>query len=82
MIQFSPWDAHHFMYIDCHYLFHSLRLFGIGQELFDGIKKEAEKININEIKWKTSNFNIRAIKFYNRTGVQSKSKERYFLGVI
>ena len=82
MIQFSTWDAYHYIYMDCLYLLDSYRGFGIGQKLFDRIKEEAKKMNIKEIQWQTPNFNIRAIKFYNRTGGQSKSKERYFLDVI
>tara|TARA_B100000989_G_scaffold237508_2_gene184405 strand:+ start:89 stop:358 length:270 start_codon:yes stop_codon:yes gene_type:complete len=82
MIQYSPWDAYHYICMDCLYLFHSYRGFGFGQELFDRIKEGAEKINIKKIQWQTSNFNIRVIKFYNQTGGQSKSKVRYFLGII
>lgn len=82
MIQFSTWDAYHYIYMDCLYLLDSYRGFGIGQKLFDNIEEEAKKMNIKEIQWQTPNFNTRAIKFYNRTGGQSKSKERYFLKII
>ena len=82
MIQFSTWDACNYIYMDCLYLIDSCRGFGIGQLLFDRIKEESKKLDIKEIQWQTPNFNTRAIKFYNRTGGHSKSKERYFLDVI
>lgn len=82
MIQFSTWDACHYIYMDCLYLLKSQRGFGIGQRIMDRIKEEAEKLNIKEIQWQTPSFNTRAIKFYNRTGGHSKSKERYFLEVF
>ena len=42
---------------------------------------EAKKLGIKEIKWQTPTFNTRAIKFYDRIGGKSKSKERYFFEV-
>ena len=75
MIQFSTCDAYHYIYMDCLYFLDSYRGFGIGQKLFDSIKEEAKKMNIKEIQWQTPNFNTRVIKFYNRNGGQSKSRE-------
>jgi GNAT superfamily N-acetyltransferase len=68
--------------MDCLYLIDSCRGIGIGKLLFDRIKEESKKLDIKEIQWQTPNFNTRAIKFYDRTGAHSKSKERYFLDVI
>jgi hypothetical protein len=42
---------------------------------------EGGKLKCNHIQWQTPDFNKRAIKFYERIGGISKSKERYFLKV-
>ena len=55
------------------------RGFGTGEKLIDEIKAEARKLECDHIQWQTPDFNIRAIKFYDRIGATSKSKERYFL---
>ncbi|MDA8948858.1 GNAT family N-acetyltransferase [Flavobacteriaceae bacterium] len=82
MIQFSTWDASQYIYMDCLFLLEFHRGFGIGQQLMERIEEEAKKISIKEIQWQTPEFNTRAIKFYNRIGGHSKSKERYFFEVV
>lgn len=81
MIQFSTWDACQYIYMDCLYLLEEYRGFGIGQQLIERIHLEAKKLGIKEIQWQTPAFNTRAIKFYDRIGGKSKSKERYFFEV-
>ncbi|MEN7549077.1 GNAT family N-acetyltransferase [Rapidithrix thailandica] len=79
MKQFSTWDANHYIYMDCLFLTEECRGYGIGEKLIDRIKKEAVLLGCNLIQWQTPAFNKRAMKFYNRIGAKSKSKERYFL---
>jgi len=81
MKQFSTWDANFYIYMDCLFLTEESRGYGIGEKMMNVIKEEAEKLNCNLIQWQTPDFNTRAIKFYDRIGGISKTKERYFLKV-
>ncbi len=81
MRQFSTWDAEHYVYMDCLFIEEGSRGIGIGQKLIDFIKKEAKRLGCDIIQWQTPSFNKRAIKFYERIGGYSKSKERYFLEI-
>jgi len=81
MKQFSTWDANFYLYLDCLFLTNESRGFGIGQKLIEFIKEDAIKLGCNQIQWQTPDFNKRAMKFYDRIGGVSKSKERYFLKI-
>ena len=81
MKQFSTWDCAYYIYMDCLFLSENARSFGIGVKLIDRIKIEGTKLACSHIQWQTPNFNIRAMKFYDRIGASSKSKERYFLTI-
>lgn len=81
MKQFSTWDAHNYVYMDCLYLSDKSRGFGIGEKLIDRIKEEAVSLDCSLIQWQTPEFNKRAMKFYDRIGAKSKNKKRYFLDV-
>ncbi len=81
MKQFSTWDASFYIYMDCLFLTDKSRGLGIGQKLMDRIKEEGRKAGCNLVQWQTPDFNKRAMKFYNRIGAKSKSKERYFLKI-
>ena len=81
MQQYSTWDASYYYYMDCLYLESASRSKGIGQQLMERIEAEGQKNGIKMIQWQTPEFNTRAIKFYNRFGGVSKSKERYFYNV-
>ncbi|MGH1365869.1 MAG: GNAT family N-acetyltransferase [Calditrichia bacterium] len=81
MKQYSTWDAAFYIYMDCLFMTGDSRGRGIGEQLMDRIKREAEKLGCSLIQWQTPDFNIRAIKFYHRIGATSKSKERFFLEV-
>lgn len=79
--QFSTWDADFYIYMDTLFLSEASRGHGIGERLMDRIKEEARKLNCSVIQWQTPEFNTRAMKFYNRIGAYSKTKERFFLDV-
>ena len=79
MKQFSTWDAAYYIYMDCLFLISEARGSGIGEKLIEFIKDETQKIGCRQIQWQTPSFNSRAMKFYERIGAVSKSKERYFL---
>ena len=79
--QFSTWDASYYIYMDCLFITEKLRGFGIGEKIVERIKQESQKLNCNTVQWQTPEFNTRAMKFYNRLGGISKTKERYFLNI-
>ena len=81
MKQFSTWDASFYIYMDCLFLTEETRGFGLGEKLVHRIMEEGHKNKCSLIQWQTPNFNERAIKFYNRLGATSKSKERFFLEI-
>ena len=81
MKQFSTWDADFYVYMDCLFLIQKRRGLGIGEKLIERLRSETKKLNCQLIQWQTPNFNTRAMKFYERIGATSKTKERYFLNV-
>ncbi|MBC8756884.1 GNAT family N-acetyltransferase [Kordia sp. YSTF-M3] len=81
MKQFSTWDAEFYIYMDCLFMMEQSRGFGIGESLVDRIKEEGAKNQCKQIQWQTPDFNVRAMKFYDRIGAASKTKERYFLEI-
>lgn len=78
MRQFSTWDASYYLYMDCLFLREQYRGQGIGLELMNKVKETAAQLQCSHIQWQTPDFNVRAIKFYQRIGGVSKSKERFF----
>lgn len=81
MKQYATWDANYYLYMDCLFMEDGNRGQGIGEDLMTAIKQEARRLNCSHIQWQTPDFNVRAMKFYDRIGAKSKTKERYFLDV-
>lgn len=75
--QFSTWDANYYVYLDCLFMKDKTRGQGLGLQLMEEIKAYAQKENCNLIQWQTPAFNANAIRFYERLGGTSKSKERF-----
>lgn len=76
---FSTWDAGWFIYLDCLYIEEAYRSYGIGQVLIDKVKEIGKNRNCINMQWQTPDFNVRAIKFYNRIGGIGKNKVRFTL---
>lgn len=76
--QYSTWDARHYIYMDCLFLTEETRGQGIGKAMMERIKIEALHWGCQLIQWQTPDFNVDGMRFYNRLGAVSKSKERYF----
>lgn len=81
MKQFSTWDADYYIYMDCLYLKEATRGNGVGKKIMEKIYQYAKEENCNLVQWQTPSFNVRAIKFYESLGANSKSKERFFWDV-
>ncbi len=76
--QFSTWGAEHYLYLDCLFIKEVYRGRKIGSLLMKWVNGYAKEANCNEIQWQTPDFNTDAIRFYNRIGALSKTKERFF----
>ncbi|MEE9432352.1 MAG: GNAT family N-acetyltransferase [Melioribacteraceae bacterium] len=81
MKQYATWDTCEYIYMDCLYIEEIARSLGIGEMVVRRIQEEGKKLNCKLIQWQTPDFNTRAIKFYNRIGSTSKSKQRFFLEI-
>lgn len=78
MKQFSTWDAHFYLYLDCLYFEPAARGLGLGHKMMQYVKAFAMAQNCAEIQWQTPDFNENAIHFYKKIGATSKTKERFF----
>jgi len=78
MKQFSTWEAAYYLYLDCLFLDESVRRKGIGKQLMEQIKAIATQKNCSWMEWQTPIFNEKAIRFYQKIGAESKSKQRFF----
>lgn len=76
--QFATWEAAYYLYLDCLYIREGQRSKGLGAQLMDQIKSEAQRLGCTHIQWHTPDFNKRAIQFYKRIGAYHKTKERFF----
>jgi len=76
---YSTWDAAWFIYLDCLYLEDDYRSYGIGQVLMEQVKEHGKTRGCVNMQWQTPDFNVRAIKFYNRIGGTGKTKVRFTL---
>jgi len=76
--QFSTWDMHYYLYMDCLYLLPELRGEGLGKTLMNVCKGYAHEQNLTQIQWQTPVENIDAIDFYNHIGAKAKHKQRFF----
>lgn len=77
--EISTWDADFYIYIDCLFLRPHARNFGIGEHIIREIARFARGSNCRQIQWHTPIFNERAISFYDRIGVASREKMRFYL---
>ena len=78
-IQYSTWDASEYLYMDCLYLKENFRGQKLGEQLIQKIATQGKKYDCKWMQWHTPVWNEGAIRFYNRIGAFSKSKERVFL---
>ena len=81
MKQFSTWEASSYIYLDCLFLIEETRGQGLGTILMEKIKECAKIENCNRIQWQTPDFNKKAIRFYQKIGGISKTKERFCMNI-
>lgn len=76
--QFSTWEAAYYVYLDCLYLKEKTRGHGVGCRMMDEVKAYARSENCRMVQWQTPDFNLSAIRFYQRLGAVAKTKQRFF----
>jgi GNAT superfamily N-acetyltransferase len=64
---FSTWRGK-MLYLEDFYVQEDYRSKGVGQLLFDEYLAEAKARNCNMVKWEVLDWNIKAVKFYERNG--------------
>lgn len=64
---FSTWKGH-MLYLEDFYVMDEYRSQGVGQMLFDAYIAEAKARGCKLVKWEVLDWNIKAIKFYERNG--------------
>lgn len=64
---FSTWRGK-MLYLEDFYVKEEYRSQGVGQLLFDEYIAEAKKRSCNMVKWEVIDWNLKAVKFYERNG--------------
>lgn len=64
---FSTWKGK-MLYLEDFYVLEEYRSKGVGQLLFDEYIAEAKNRNCNMVKWEVLDWNLKAVKFYERNG--------------
>ena len=75
----STWTGTAYAHLDCLYVDPGHRGHGAGLLLFDAVVRRARSAGHTELQWQTPAWNERAIRFYRRTGAQSRDKVRFTL---
>ncbi|WP_350349554.1 GNAT family N-acetyltransferase [Agromyces sp. G08B096] len=77
----STWAAGEYLHLDCLYLRPEARGRGVGQRLVDAAVDLAAAQGLGELQWQTPEWNVDAIRFYDRLDAASSGKRRYRLDV-
>jgi GNAT superfamily N-acetyltransferase len=80
-LEFSTWNANHYVHLDCLFVHERHRGGGLGRRLLDAVSLAAAGLGAGEVQWQTPEWNVDAIRFYGRTGAQRRSKVRFVLPV-
>lgn len=77
--EFSTWDAAHYLHMDTLFVEEAARGQRIGQQLFDAVVQLGVDKGCQQVQWQTPDWNVQAIRFYERAGATSTSKQRFTL---
>lgn len=80
-MEYSTWAAQYFLHMDCLFVREGYRSRGIGQILFEQVRRYARHRGISEIQWQTPAWNLNARRFYERQGASALEKLRFTLAV-
>ncbi len=80
-LDYSTWDAAEFAHLDCLYLQENARSHGLGQHLFNTVLEFATTRGCLNLQWQTPDWNEAAIRFYQRQGATTETKQRFVLTI-
>jgi GNAT superfamily N-acetyltransferase len=78
-LEVSTWRAAHYLHMDCLFVSQEYRGNSIGTKLLGAVAKYASETGIDEVQWQTPDWNVDAIRFYERAGGTAKHKVRFYL---
>jgi GNAT superfamily N-acetyltransferase len=70
-----------FAHLDCLYLVPAARAQGWGERLMAAVRSFAIEHGCAELQWQTPDWNVQAIRFYDRSGARRLSKQRFILSL-
>jgi GNAT superfamily N-acetyltransferase len=78
-LEFATWQAADYVHMDCLFVTDAHRGGGWGRRLVDAVADAARTLGADEVQWQTPEWNLDAIRFYDRTGARARHKARYSL---
>jgi GNAT superfamily N-acetyltransferase len=79
--EFSTWQAADYAHMDTLFVDERHRGRGIGERLMLAAMQTVRDLGLNELQWQTPDWNIDAIRFYQRLGANGSPKIRFTLEV-
>ena len=80
-MEFSTWRCSEYAHLDCLYVDEGYRGSHIGRLLLDAVAQRAHALGATELQWQTPEWNVDAIRFYDRLGARGAPKVRYTLAL-
>ena len=75
----STWTGDLLGHLDCLFVADAHRGAGLGRLLIDAAAEEARSRGLRELRWQTPEWNVSAIRFYDRLGASGETKQRFAL---
>jgi GNAT superfamily N-acetyltransferase len=75
--EFSTWHAAEYVHMDCLYVRSESRNGGVGALLLQFVGDAAAMMGCSFVEWQTPDWNLDAIRFYDRSGAVRSQKTRY-----
>jgi GNAT superfamily N-acetyltransferase len=75
--EFSTWHAAEYVHMDCLYVRSESRSRGVGALLLQFVGDAAAMMGCSFVEWQTPDWNVDAIRFYDRSGAVRSQKTRY-----
>jgi GNAT superfamily N-acetyltransferase len=75
--EFATWSAREYIHMDTLFVEESHRGHGIGKLLVDAVIDRAASEGFSDVQWQTPDWNVDAIRFYERLGATHSTKARF-----
>ena len=77
--EFSTWDGSSFVHLDCLFLRPAYRGRSLGRALLRRVASFALERGAANLQWQTPDWNVDAVRFYDRSGAKKGNKVRFTL---